>query len=443
MRSRTLREGSVGLLILLFLVACGGIFLWLRGVRLGQSSYNIVVEFDNANSLKPGATVRYRGIDIGKVKELKPTSNGVDVTIEVEEVDLRIPKNVDINVNQAGLVGESSVDINPQTSLNQDSLAFSAISDDCNSQLIICENDRLPGSSGASFQELISGTVSLTSKLNDPRFFGNLSLAAENAAVAADRVSELSLELKLLSKSVQQEIKGLSATGESVTAIANTTSRQINSTGEQLNQTAAQFSQLANNVNSLVSDVNSIVAENRGTLVATLDEISNTSQELRILVNNLNPVVSKVNSSLDNFNTEQLVQNLETMTANASAASANFKDLSEGLNNPTNVLLLQQTLDSARATFENAQKITADLDELTGDPRFRQNLLDLVNGLSNLVSHTEQLEKVVLRSEVIETVQLESQNLQIIPSNSNTYFPQGTSQEPQPPFASLRVKRSK
>ena len=58
-------------------------------------------------------------------------------------------------------------------------------------------------------------------------------------------------------------------------------------------------------------------------------------------------------------------------------------------------MLLQQTLDSARLTFENTQKITSDLDELTGDPTFRQNLRQLVNGLSGLVSSTQQMQEQV------------------------------------------------
>jgi len=62
--------------------------------------------------------------------------------------------------------------------------------------------------------------------------------------------------------------------------------------------------------------------------------------------------------------------------------------------------VLQQTLDSARVTFQNAQKITSDLDELTGDPAFRENIRQLINGLSGLVSSTQQLQQQV---EVAET----------------------------------------
>ena len=62
---------------------------------------------------------------------------------------------------------------------------------------------------------------------------------------------------------------------------------------------------------------------------------------------------------------------------------------------------LQQTLDSARVTFDNAQKITSDLESLTGDPAFLNNVKDLVNGLGNLVSTTEQLEQQIQTGQTI------------------------------------------
>jgi phospholipid/cholesterol/gamma-HCH transport system substrate-binding protein len=89
------------------------------------------------------------------------------------------------------------------------------------------------------------------------------------------------------------------------------------------------------------------------------------------------------------------LQNVEVLTDNAANVSANLRDISKSLNDPNNLLVVQQTLNSARATFENAQKITADLDELTGDPSFRTNLRKLVDGLSKLVSYTDTLEQQI------------------------------------------------
>jgi len=99
-----------------------------------------------------------------------------------------------------------------------------------------------------------------------------------------------------------------------------------------------------------------------------------------------------------------LLENLETLSANAAEASTNLRDVTKTLNDPNNLLVLQQTLDSARVTFENTQKITSDLDELTGNPQFRQNLEQLVNGLSGLVSSTEQVEQQVKFAATLDSV---------------------------------------
>ncbi|MGA9377369.1 MAG: hypothetical protein WBV73_01090, partial [Phormidium sp.] len=116
--------------------------------------------------------------------------------------------------------------------------------------------------------------------------------------------------------------------------------------------------------------------------------LKETSDDLRVSVRKLGP-------SIDRISQGQLIQNLETLSANAVEASANLRKVSNSLNDPTVILSLQQTLDSARVTFQNAQKITSDLDELIGDPKIRQNLRNLINGLSGLVSSTQQLEQQV------------------------------------------------
>lgn len=100
-----------------------------------------------------------------------------------------------------------------------------------------------------------------------------------------------------------------------------------------------------------------------------------------------------------------MVENLENLTANAADASANLKDISTTFNNPNNLVMLQQTLDSARATFANTQKITADLDEITGDPEFRDRVRDLVKGLSSLLSSTQQLEEQIQTTQLLKTRQ--------------------------------------
>ncbi|MEL6780406.1 MAG: hypothetical protein AAFO06_24520 [Cyanobacteria bacterium J06597_16] len=67
--------------------------------------------------------------------------------------------------------------------------------------------------------------------------------------------------------------------------------------------------------------------------------------------------------------------------------------ITSSLNTPANLVLLQQTLESAREALASAQKVMADVDEITGDPQVRNQLRNLINGLGELVSSTQSLEQ--------------------------------------------------
>jgi len=143
--------------------------------------------------------------------------------------------------------------------------------------------------------------------------------------------------------------------------------------------------------------VNGLLSTNRSNLVSTLDNINVITTQLRTTVTNLDPIVSQVQQG-------QLLRNLEILSANSAQASANLRDVSTALNSPSNLTVLQQTLDSARATFQNVQKITSDLDELTGDPAFRLNLRNLVNNLSGLVSSSQQLQQQAQLAQILTPI---------------------------------------
>ncbi len=379
---RTVREGSVGLLILFGVGLLVAIVLWLRGIQLGARSYQFVVEFVNGSGMDVGSPVRFRGVNVGKVIALEPGSNGVAITVEVEPASLLIPRDVVIAANQSGFIGEVSIDITPQKILPTGAIAngldpFS----DCDSNLIICDGDRLQGQSGISFDELIRSTTRLANLLGDPELLANINLAARSVGVAGTGVNQLT-------KDARRSLGGFAIAANSVTRAANQVDQLASGSGQTVNQLGDQFGQTANRVGNAADQVSGLVQTNRGTLVATLNNLNQASEELRVALENLTPALNQLSQG-------ELIQNLETLSANAVQASANLRDLSATVNSPTNLLVLQQTLDSARATFQNTQKITTDLDELTGDPAFRKNLRDLVNGLSQLVSSTQELEKQV------------------------------------------------
>ena len=364
LRSRTVREGSVGLLILLGLILFGGLFIWLRGIKFGKSNYTVIVEFPDIYGIQLGGSVRYRGAEVGKITKLQPTSDGIDVTIEITPANLSIPREVTIQTNRSGLLGEAFIDIIPSRLLGETAKSMTPVNN-CDPNLIICDGDRLQGESAVGFEKLLPNSVRLTKIYSSEEFYTNLNSAIENASQTALEISQLSQELSTLATTVREEVKDFS--GKASTSIAS------------FNESSSKINRLSDNLNGLVS-------ENRGNITRTIQGIDNTSNEVRSLA-------AKLNSAIESIDTKQLFKNIEVLTANAAETSVNLREISASLNKPSNLLTIQQTLDSARATFANTQKITADLDELTGDPTLRSNMRKLINGLSNLVSSAEQLEQ--------------------------------------------------
>ncbi|MEG4215419.1 MlaD family protein [Microcoleus sp. Pol14C6] len=439
MRSRTVREGSVGFLILVGIGLFGGLVLWLRGVQVGNRSYKFAVEFASAQGMQIGTPIRYRGVAVGKITALKPGSNGVDVMLEIAPGTLVIPRDVTIEANKSGLIGESSIDITPNSILPESLLTANPVSADCPPE-IICQNSRLKGQAGVTIDELIRSTVRLANFYTDPALFNNIKSLAENTASTAKGAAKLTQDLSNLTQTAQAEIKNLNqavrgdigslnqslkteiaSLNQSLKGEASSLNKSLKGEATSLNQSlkgeiagvaanvskvaatadtstkavsaaainsANSVTQAANQVTLTANQLNSLVATNRASLVSTLNNINQSSQELRVAVSSLSPTINRINQG-------QLLNNLEVLSANAAQASGSLRDLSNQVNNPATLLLLQQTLDSARATFQNVQKITSDVDDLTGDPAFRNNIRRLFNGLGGLLGSTEQLRQQV------------------------------------------------
>ncbi len=387
MRSRTVREGSVGLLILVGLGLFAGLILWLRGISVGNRGYKVFIDFVNVAGMETGTPVRYRGVTVGKITKTRPGPNGVEVEIEISPADLLIPKDVVVEANQSGLLGSTSIDINPLKQLTA-TVAAKPLDANCNPDLIICNKARLSGRVGVSVDELIRSSMNFANAYSSPEFVRDVRSLTKNSAQAAAEIAALSREFKGVATTVKQQVSTLSAS-----------TRNVDRTVTKLGLTADQ--------------VNSLLATNRSSLVGTLSNINDITAQLRTTVRTLNPIVNRVQQG-------QLLQNLETLSANAAQASANLRDVSNALNSPSNVIVLQQTLDSARVTFQNVQKITSDLDELTGDPAFRTNLRNLINGLSNLVSSSKQLQQQAQIAQILTPIAQAANNNQTQSATSDT-----------------------
>lgn len=377
MQARAIREGSVGLLILIGVGLFGGLVLWLRGLNPGNRSYRMIVSFRNTSGMLVGTAVRYRGVAVGRVTEIRPASNQVEVVAEITKSGLRIPQDALVEANQSGFIGETTVDITPMTELTEAEQAISPTGADCDSSVIVCDGDRLDGKVGISYESLLRSTEALASTLGNPEIIDNLRVTLRNTAVFTERATLLADELMELTVAAREEIGPLTESVRLATENASAAAQEIQLTA---------------------ADARSLLAANRFNLTNTLENISQGSDRLVVVVDTL---ATRLEDS-------QFLDDLEVLSANAAEASVNLRsasvDLSQiasSVNQPENLLLIQQTLESARDVFQGAQKILSDVDELTGDPEIRNQLRELLNGLTDLLSNTQVLEQQVALADAL------------------------------------------
>ncbi|MCJ2541451.1 MCE family protein [Synechococcus bigranulatus str. 'Rupite'] len=365
MRSRAVREGAVGLLILAGALGFAGLFLWIYNLRFGGQGFRFTVTYSNVVGLAEGSSVRLRGVNVGRVERIVPQLTRVEVQVAVDQ-PLVIPRNALFFTSQTGLVGETVMDILPPA--DPQILGGSPLAEDCDSSQMVCQGDVVEGTPGVDFGQLLTQMDRLITRVNDDEFFDNLNSTLEGITRVANSVADLSETVEDRVAAIRTEDLDLSQFTTAATAIQEA--------AESVRRTAQSFQSAADELTGLVE-------QNRTSLNASLQNVQQVSEDLQAMSSAVRPLITDPQLHTD---VRQILADVRVASGNVAQATEDLRQISANLNDPGTMATLRQTLDSARVTFQNTQKITADIDELTGDPQFRRGLRDLVLGLSGLVS---------------------------------------------------------
>lgn len=375
MRTRAVREGSVGLLVVCGLGLVTGLIFWVRGFNLGGRAYTLQVELVDALGLSVGSPVKFRGVKVGNIVQMRPNAQNVVVEVEIASSSVLIPRQTKVETSQSGFVGQAALEFRPTTveANTSEMEQLSPFAPDCDPQIIVCEGEQLVGDSGNNLEELIRATMQIANEL------GGSDLKA-----TLNNLSQAAVDISSLSKDTKVALKDVSRAARSVNQLSVDTQRQL----QKFGAAADSVTTAAQQVDQLGNEVNTLVRVNRGTLVTSLNNVHEASQELKVAVNGLSPVINRVHKG-------QLIENLEQLAENGAEASKTLNTLTTAINSPGTLSELNQTLDSARMTLQNTEKITSDLKTFTGNVEFRENLIRLINGLGKLLSSSQDLEQQI------------------------------------------------
>ena len=113
-------EFKIGLFVFIGIVILTIFVLLIGDIQTWNQGYNIVVKYTFINGVKVGAPVRFAGVDVGEVKEIRIVTDTKNQKTTVDIVawlkkDVAIPSDSSIWVNTLGLLGEKYIEIMPGT----------------------------------------------------------------------------------------------------------------------------------------------------------------------------------------------------------------------------------------------------------------------------------------------------------------------------------------
>ena len=407
-----LRGGKLILILLMSFGLLGFLLLWSINSNFGNRGFRAILMVSRGRGIKLGMPVTYREVKVGKVIGIAPEPQGVAVEVEIWPADRLIPSDSLIKFTRED--GENVIDLTPLKPLPSGGVIAKPLAPNCDRKIILCNDKRLQNQGigdlnligtihaiqyvNTAVQDIDSSVQDINTRVKD------INTSVQDVAKLTQDANELLVALKKSNSlekinstltSVQQAAANISQAAQKISKLSDTatglleSARQTNTVGN-LNSTLVS-------VGGAAEQIRLFMAINQRNLSNTLVNLEQLSQELTLMVRQLKPNIQQIGQG-------KILANLETIAANTAELTANLRNFSAKLNDPQTSLELQKILDSARSVFENLNKVLSDTDELTGNPKFRRDLLRLIEGLTNLLSSTQLLQRQVEYAQLLNQV---------------------------------------
>ncbi len=318
MAKKNLNTVKLGLFIIVaFVLFTYGMYRISDQKSFFSSTMTLYVDFGDVKGLRPGNNVRYAGVTIGSVEEIRILNDTVlRVRLAVEPDAVKyLRKNAEAEVASSGLVGNMLVDIRPGAGkadpvVSGDVLRTSTkVEIDEMVDLLAASNyriDRITEQLLEITEKINEGQGSLAMMLNDEQMAGHLGQSMEQMAATSRSLNAASRNLAEL---VDQVNSGEGNLGYLV--------RDTSLKG--------QMTRLSGALDTLVSVRTGSVLDSIETLAASLAEVSRTVQTL---VGNLDEGEGLISALLaDSTITEELKATLRNLEQGTDKFDENMKAL--------------------------------------------------------------------------------------------------------------------
>ena len=248
----------------------GVVIGWIRDFSFQRTrSYQAILEFPQACGIQVGTPVRIRGVGVGSVLSVRPSLEQVEVLVEIDDVNIRVPRNSLVEANQSGLIAETLIDITPQKPIPPLASAAGPLEAGCEAEgVIVCDRGRLQGRTGVSMDAMVAVCTRLATEMEQ------LGLARMWAAGDDVRATLAALQpLIAQAQSIAAEVRPLLGSVREGELLGS-----IEKLAESAAATAADVRQL--NTAILTPENTELLRRSVGTLTRTLQHVEAVSQDV-------------------------------------------------------------------------------------------------------------------------------------------------------------------
>lgn len=294
------------------------IFVYLQApVLLGLGRIGVTLQVPATGGLYQFSNVTYRGVEVGKVTEIRPSRGGAEITMSLQRSP-KIPADLQANIRSVSAVGEQYVDLVPRTEVGpylQDG------------SVITAENTSLPRAVGPMLDQL--------SALVDSIPTGKLSGLLDESFKALNGTGD---DLGALFDASGRLAAGFNATGDDTRALVEDAGPLLDGQAEKVDSIRAWASSLAGITETTA---------NRDQEVRTILRTgSGAADEASRLLNQIKPTLPVLLANLTTVGQVGVTYNasIEQLLVLLPPYLAATQSYGSSLNNPTGMALSEFSL---------------------------------------------------------------------------------------------------
>ncbi|WP_196593095.1 MlaD family protein [Pectinatus sottacetonis] len=326
-------EAKVGLFTVIAVVLALAIIVRLSHFSFGgPPHYNVTVSFKYVDGLKPGALVRYAGVDVGDVASVKTDGMGAKVVLEIKK-NVNIPQSSVITISSDGLMGEKFVNIYSNGNPSKAYLENGAVMRGTEERSI----NALIKSAADTLDKVDKMVTAMNKVIANPKVQDSLIKSAVNIKQITDNMNQATAVMADVMQANKANINDIirnltvaSANVQNITGDVQNMVEQLNGDGkmtDDMRTTVGNLAQTSTRIEHMAANLEPVISDPQ------------TANELRNIIHNASDVSQRADHMMKKINSIKMKTGTEVLYSGKKSDLMVNADL-KIYNNPNDFLLI-------------------------------------------------------------------------------------------------------